>query len=188
MIAHTIGAILAGGRSSRMGRSKSLLVVDGTSFLDRVHDTMTNTFAEVIVCGGSNIPSDGVLIADERPGEGPVGGLLSALRIARGRPVFVTTVDMPVVTGWAIRSVVEPEAMGSEVRIAIVDGEDQPLFGVYGPGIEQIVRASFDEGRRSVQSVLERVDEVTRIEMDPSTLFNVNTQADYDRLIERHGL
>jgi molybdopterin-guanine dinucleotide biosynthesis protein A len=188
MIAHTIGAILAGGYSSRMGRSKSLLVVDGTSFLDRVHDTMTSIFTEVIVCGGSNVPSEGVLIADERPGEGPVGGLLSALRIARGRPVFVTTVDMPVVTGRAIRSVVEPETEGCEVRIAYVDGEDQPLFGVYGPGVEQIVRASFDEGRRSVQSVLERIDEITRIEMDPSTLFNVNTQADYDRLIERHGL
>ena len=72
--------------------------------------------------------------------------------------------------------------------VAELVNEFRDTVGVYGPGIEQIVRASFDEGRRSVQSVLERVDEVTRIEMDPSTLFNVNTQADYDRLIERHGL
>ncbi len=188
MITHTIGAILAGGDSSRMGRSKSLLVVDGTSFLDRVHDTMTGVFTEVIVCGGSEVPSDGVLIADERPGEGPVGGLLSALRIARGRPVFVTTVDMPVVTAEAIRSVVEPETKGSEVRVAHVEGEDQPLFAVYGPGVESIARAAFDEGRRSVRSVLDEIDEVTRIDLDSYTLFNVNTEADYDLLIERHGL
>lgn len=188
MITHTIGAILAGGDSSRMGRSKSLLVVDGASFLDRVHDTMMSVFSEVIVCGGSEVPSDGVLIADERPGEGPVGGLLSALNVARGRPVFVTTVDMPVVTPEAIRLLAEPEVTGSEVRIAYVAGEDQPLFAVYGPAVQPIVRAAFEEGRRSVMAAIDDLEEVTRITMDSSTLFNVNTKADYDLLIERHGL
>jgi len=188
MITHTVGAILAGGDSSRMGTSKSLLVVDGMSFLERVHDTMTAVFTEVIVCGGSEIPSDGVLIPDERPGHGPVGGLLSALRIARDRPVFVTTVDMPVVTPEAIRFVAEPEAQGTTVRIAEVAGEDQPLFGVYGPDMEPIARTIFDQGRRSVMAVIDEVDVVTRITMDSSTLFNVNTRSDYDLLIERYGL
>jgi molybdopterin-guanine dinucleotide biosynthesis protein A len=188
MITHTIGTILAGGDSSRMGRSKSLLVVDGASFLDRVHETMASVFTEVIVCGGSEVPLDGVLIADERPGEGPLGGLLSALRIARGRPVFVTTVDMPVVTAAAIRSIVEPETRGNEARVAHVEGEDQPLFAAYGSAVEPIARAAFEEGRRSVRSVLDEIDEVMRINLDSSTLFNVNTEADYDLLIERHGL
>lgn len=188
MITHTIGAILAGGDSSRMGRSKSLLVVDGTSFLDRVHDTMSRVFTEVIVCGGSDVPSDGVLIADDRPGEGPLGGLMSALRVARGRPAFVTTVDMPVVTPATIRTIVEPEAKGNEVRIAHVEGEDQPLFAVYGPAAESVARTVFDAGHRSMRAVLDEVDDVVRIEVDPSTLFNVNTEADYALLIERHGL
>ena len=188
MIIHTVGAILAGGDSSRMGTSKSLLVVDGMSFLERVHDTMTAVFTEVIVCGGSEVPDNGVLIPDERPDHGPVGGLLSALRIARGRPVFVTTVDMPVVTSEAIRSLTEPAAQGSEVRIAQVAGEDQPLFGIYGPDVEPIARAMFDEGRRSVKAVIDAVDSVSRIAMDSSTLFNVNTRPDYEVLIERYGL
>ena len=188
MITHTVGAILAGGDSSRMGTSKSLLVVDGMSFLERVHDTMTAVFTEVIVCGGSEVPDNGVLIPDERPDHGPVGGLLSALRIARGRPVFVTTVDMPVVTSEAIRSLTEPAAQGSEVRIAQVAGEDQPLFGIYGPDVEPIARAMFDEGRRSVKAVIDAVDSVSRIAMDSSTLFNVNTRPDYEVLIERYGL
>jgi molybdopterin-guanine dinucleotide biosynthesis protein A len=188
VITHTIGAILAGGDSSRMGRSKSRLVVDGTPFLERVHGTMTQVFTEVVVCGGSEIPAGGVLIADQQAGLGPVGGLLSALHVARGRPVFVTTVDMPVITAEAVRSIADPATKGSEVRIAVVDGEDQPLFGVYGPDLESIARAVFDGERRSVKALLDDVDEVTRITMDPSTLFNVNTEADYDQLIERYGL
>lgn len=188
MITHTIGAILAGGDSTRMGRPKSLLVIDGSSFIDRVHDTMAEVFTEVVVCGGSEIPAGGVLIADQQPGLGPVAGLLSALRIARGRPVFVTTVDMPVITAEAVLSIADPVTEGAEVRIAVVDGDDQPLFGVYGPDLETVARAAFDSGRRSVKALLDDIDEVTRIPVDPSTLFNVNTEADYDLLIERHGL
>lgn len=188
MITHTVGAILAGGDSSRMGRSKSLLVVDGSSFLERIHDTMSGVFTEVFVCGGSEIPSGGVLIADEQPGEGPLGGLVSALRIARGRPVFVTTVDMPVVTPEVIRSVAEPEVVGNSARIARVEEEDQPLFGVYGPDTKSTVFEAFEAGERSVMAVVDEIDNVTRIVADSSTMFNVNTRTDYQLLIERHGL
>jgi molybdopterin-guanine dinucleotide biosynthesis protein A len=188
MITHTIGAILAGGDSSRMGRNKSRLVVDGASFLERIHNTMAGVFTEVIVCGGSDVPPDGVLIADEHPGQGPLGGLLSALLIARGRPVFVTTVDMPIVTPEAVRAIAEPEVTGSTVRIALVGGEDQPLFGVYGPDVQPIARAVFEAGGRSAKSVIDEIDGVTRIGVGASTLFNVNTAADYEFLIERHGL
>lgn len=188
MIAHTIGAILAGGSSRRMGRDKSRLIIGGTPFLERVHDTMAGVFTEVIVCGGSDVPADGVLIPDERPGEGPVGGLLSAMRIGRGRPVFVTTVDMPLVTFEAVCAVVEPGVSGRMIRIASVAGEDQPLFGVYGPDVEPVARAAFESGRRSILAVIDDVGQVTRIDLDPDTLFNVNTEADYERLIERHGL
>ena len=171
-----------------MGRSKSLLVVDGASFLERIHDTMLGVFTEVVVCGGSEIPSGGVLIADEQPGEGPLGGLLSALGIARGRPVFVTTVDMPVVTPEVIRSVAEPEVAGNSARIAQVEGEDQPLFGVYGPDTKSTALAAFEAGERAVMAVVDEIEDVMRIDVDSSTLFNVNTQTDYQLLIERHGL
>ena len=171
-----------------MGRDKSKLVLEGASFLDRVHETMSAVFTEVIVCGGTEVPVDGVLIADELPGAGPVGGLLSAFRIARGRPVFVTTVDMPVVTEKAILGLAEPEAHGDTIRIARVASQDQPLFGAYGPGVEEIARAAFEAGRRSVLGILDVADNVTRIDLDAFTLFNVNTTADYETLIERHGL
>ncbi|RLE15587.1 MAG: hypothetical protein DRJ28_03765 [Actinobacteria bacterium] len=187
MISHTIGAILAGGSSSRMGASKSQLVVAGSPFLDRVHETMCEVFTEVIVCGGVAVPPDGVLIPDDIPGEGPVGGLLSAMRIASGRPVFVTAVDMPMLTTDIILSLAEPFAMGMTVRIAQVNGEDQPLVGVYGPGVEELVRERFEAGKRSVLGVLDDLDDIGRVEIDSDALFNVNTKADYDVLIKRYG-
>lgn len=188
VITHTIGAILAGGSSSRMGREKAALTVEGTPFLNRIYETMSEVFSEVIVCGGSEAPSGGALIHDDRPGGGPVGGLLSALRIARGRSVFVTAVDMPLVTAEAIRSIVEPPVTGGSVRIAVVDGEDQPLVGVYGPRIEQVARARFDAGQRSALGLIDDIEGVERVVMDAGVLFNVNTVEDYAELTGRYAL
>ncbi|MEE8456982.1 MAG: molybdenum cofactor guanylyltransferase [Acidimicrobiia bacterium] len=187
MISHTIGAILAGGSSSRMGADKSELVIAGSPFLDRIHDTMCDVFTEVIVCGGNVVPPDGVLIPDDTPGEGPVGGLLSALRIAGRRATFITAVDIPMLTTDIIVSLVEPFATGTTVRISQVDGEDQPLVGVYGPGVEELVRARFETGKRSVLGVIDEIEDIDRVRIQPDALFNVNTQEDYDRLIERYG-
>lgn len=188
MITHTLGAILAGGSSTRMGREKGALTLRGTSFLNRIHETMTQVFGEVIVCGGSAVPPGGVLIPDARPGEGPVGGLLSALRVAGGRPVFVIALDTPLVTVEIIRSIVEPQAEGCAVRIAAVAGEDQPLVGVYGPGVAPVARARLEAGRRSMLGVVDDVDDVTRVATDRDSLINVNTTQDYEELIERYGL
>jgi molybdopterin-guanine dinucleotide biosynthesis protein A len=54
--------------------------------------------------------------------------------------------------------------------------------------VEPLARTIFDQGERSVMAVIDEVDVVTRIAMDSSTLFNVNTRSDYDLLIERYGL
>lgn len=52
----------------------------------------------------------------------------------------------------------------------------------------EAARAAFEAGRRSVLGIIDEADDVTRIDLDAFTLFNVNTTADYETLIERHGL
>ncbi len=188
MITHTVGAVLAGGSSSRMGREKAVLVVEGVTFLERIHATLCDVFAEVIVCGGSVVPTDGVLIQDAEPGRGPLGGLLSALDTARGRPVFVAPVDVPMLTTDNIGSLAEPEAAGSVARIACVDGRDQPLVGVYGPDVAELIRPRLRSGLRSVSGLIDGAGSVERIDMPPEDLFNVNSSAQYDELIERYGI
>lgn len=188
MITHTVGALLAGGSSTRMGRDKAKLVVAGVTFLDRIHTTLCDVFTEVIVCGGSVVPTDGVLIADEKPGEGPLGGLLSALDTARGRPVFIVPVDVPMLTTSIVRSIAEPEAAGVAARIASVDGRDQPLVGVYGLDVAKLARSRLRSGRRSVSGLLDGIESVERVEFSSKELFNVNSRAQYNELIERYGV
>ncbi len=187
-ITHTVGAVLAGGSSTRMGRSKASLLLEGVSFLERVHGTLSSVFADVTVFGGSVVPPDGILIQDEEPGEGPVGGLLTAMHMARGRPVFIASVDTPLLTDAAIRALVEPPVPDDGVRVAFASSRLHPLTAVYGSGLEPMIKAHFDEGRRSVLEFIDSVERVVEVEVDADAVFNVNTEEDYQRLVERYGL
>lgn len=91
------GVVLAGGRSSRMGRDKALIEVDGRSLLDRALDKLDPHVAELLVVGepekyGHVGP---FVIADEWPGKGPLGGLVTAMRYASNDKLLVVACDMP---------------------------------------------------------------------------------------------
>lgn len=172
-----------------MGSAKASLMVEGAPFLTRIYETMESVFSDVVVCGGPEVPSDdGVLVHDDFPGEGPVVGLLSALRSARGRPVFIAAVDMPLLTGEVMQAIADPPVTGSSARIAVVEGEDQPLVGAYGPDVERIVVERLAAGKRAMFGVLDDVDVVEYVVVDPLVLVNVNTIKDYDELIEKYSL
>lgn len=187
-ISHTTGAILAGGSSDRMGRDKAALVSQGQSFLERLHTMLFGVFSEVSVHGGTVVPTGGVLIPDENPGEGPVGGLLTAMRVANGRAVFVVSVDTPMVTEEVVRSIVEPPVPSDGVRVASASNRIHPLVAVYGPDVLSVVERRFDQGQRSMMSVIDVAPRVVEVEVEPDAVFNVNTEADYHQLIERYGL
>lgn len=187
-ISHTTGVILAGGASDRMGRDKASLVVEGESFLERLHTMLVTVFSEVAVHGGTVVPTDGVLIPDEMPGEGPVGGLLTAMRVANRKAVFVASVDTPMLTAEVVRSIVEPPVPSDGVRVSSAVGRIHPLVAVYGSGILSILEERFDGGERSMMGVIDDAPRVLEVEVEPDAVFNVNTEADYQQLIERYGL
>src|SRR5262245_19965620 len=74
-------AILAGGRSQRMGRDKSMLVLEGRTLLERTVDVAREVSDRVFVVGRTQGGVDGpkrtpdallTYLADESPGQGPL--------------------------------------------------------------------------------------------------------------------
>lgn len=79
-----LGAVLAGGRSSRFGSDKALAIVDGRALLDHAIMALAGQVEEVVVCGRDWPPR--ASIADvPAPGLGPLGGLCGALLEAARR-------------------------------------------------------------------------------------------------------
>jgi len=86
--------ILAGGRSSRMGRDKSRLVVGGQPLIDWVRSAATAT--------GSGVRT---IRKDLVPKCGPLGGIATGLRRARTDWCLFLSCDMPRITPVLLRRV-----------------------------------------------------------------------------------
>lgn len=91
--------ILAGGRSSRMGRDKASLELHGQTLLARqIHLAHQAGAAEILISGRPDAdypPFNGRVILDRFPGSGPLAGIESALAVATQPLVLVLAVDMP---------------------------------------------------------------------------------------------
>src|SRR5438445_5127928 len=97
-IADATAVVLAGGKSSRMGRPKSLLLFAGEPLIVHIVRALQQMFAETVVVAApeQDLPDLPARLArDEIPHQGPVGGLYYGLRAASGSVCFVTSCAAP---------------------------------------------------------------------------------------------
>ena len=83
-----VAAILAGGQATRLGRDKATLTYGGVTFLERVAAVALELADRVVVVGRAQAPegwpfSQVAFRPDVMPGQGPSGGVLTALRFAQ---------------------------------------------------------------------------------------------------------
>lgn len=107
-----LGVVLTGGASRRMGRDKATLDVLGRPLVDRAVRALRGVDIETVVAVGGegehiSSASDVAWIADQWPGEGPLGGIVSAARWAiNAEPKYsdlvVLACDLPFVSSEAI--------------------------------------------------------------------------------------
>ena len=78
-------AVLTGGASRRMGADKAMLDFDGQPLLARTLATLRCVADDVLIVGAQPAYAGfgATLVADDWPGLGTLGGLATALRIAR---------------------------------------------------------------------------------------------------------
>jgi molybdopterin-guanine dinucleotide biosynthesis protein A len=88
-----LGAILAGGQSSRFGSDKAMAVLEGRALIDHVALAISREVDGVIVCGRLHPGFIGVPDRP-RPSLGPLGGINAALRYAADNG-FATVLTVP---------------------------------------------------------------------------------------------
>lgn len=129
------GLVLAGGRSSRMGRDKAgLRLPDGRMLLQRQIDLLRAAGIgpiNVSAPAGKYPPIEGVgCVSDEVNEAGPLAGIAAGLRAAPAGLVLVLAVDMPSVEQQHLCELVEAARKGSGV-VPLCDGRMEPLVAVY---------------------------------------------------------
>ncbi len=115
-------AVLIGGDSSRMGSDKATFEIEGIAMAQRVSEAAAKAGAnEILLIGGTQAKAkklSGTWKKDLYPGEGPLGGVITALKAASNDSVVVLSCDMPFITDSVISSLVKalPEAQATVGR------------------------------------------------------------------------
>lgn len=172
------GLVLAGGGSTRMGRDKALLELDGTSLLDRARALLHAAGADPVFVAGRPEEPDG--LPDAEPGAGPAMAARDALlglADAGHELALVVPVDMPLMTAETLDALVAAAAAGA----AAYEGHPLPLCA----RLRQHALGEADP--RSMRDLLTALSAVALSPegLDARLFTNVNTPEDWRRLTAR---
>lgn len=174
-----LGAVLAGGQSSRFGSDKALAEFRGHTLLAHAVDTLSGWCEHIIVVGRETAPAP-TLPDWPRAGMGPLGGIAAALHHARDEGYeFLLT--------CGVDSFGLPEDLPELLSPAPAFLSAQPVIGLWPASIAATVEAILhSEGSHSLKRLAEAVGaRPVTTAADPA---NINTQADLAALEHRHGL
>lgn len=178
------GFVLAGGASRRMGSDKALLSDGSEPLLLRVLKIVeTAAGSATVVAPQGRYEKLGVpVLADRWPGEGPLGGIITALEFSRNPLNLIAAVDMPSLEVATLRGMLmTANETGRSVIPAHEDGATEPLCAVYRREDLAALRAFFDAGGRRVRDAIERIA-YQRVSAAQRTFANVNTPDDWEAL------
>ena len=185
-------AILAGGKSTRMGRDKALLELSGKPFIQRVAEVLQGVFSQVVVVSdhGKQYAFLGLpVVEDTYKNCGPLGGMHAALSKTGADAVFFCSCDVPFLSADLIRYVVNRK-LHDDVTLVLGGNSLQPLCGVYKKSCLTVIDKQLKRGNYSVHKCITKLH--TTILSQPSEyrnstihpLTNINTPADYERCLK----
>jgi molybdopterin-guanine dinucleotide biosynthesis protein A len=188
--------VLAGGKSSRLGRDKALINVNDIPLLRKICLLASECTSEVHVITSwperylSIIPShcqliQEVLLAGEIHPHGPLVGFAQGLSKVKTEWVLLLACDLPCLTASVIRRWINSlDGVGEGIK-AVLPRQNQrwePVCGFYRrsclPSLDQFVQ----QGGRAFQPWLQTLPVQELIVEDSRVLFNCNTPADWQQV------
>jgi molybdopterin-guanine dinucleotide biosynthesis protein A len=173
--------ILAGGKSSRMGRDKSLLELDGEPLVQRAANLLEPLVSKVtlvISAAPSSTPADtnrhstfGLpTLTDRWPNSGPLGGIATALANSQSEWCLILACDMPCLTkewiAFLLGKILQLESEDAtsqnkressqqfDVIIPEASCGLEPLCAIYRSTCAPILATELNRGVRKVTDVL----------------------------------
>jgi molybdopterin-guanine dinucleotide biosynthesis protein A len=160
--------LLAGGKSSRMGRDKAALPVNGEPLWQHQLAILRATQpAELFISGKSDGPyaDCGIeILADEFPDCGPLGGIATALRRCQSERLLVLAVDMPAMTTEYLRSLLDESQRTAKGVVPFVAADVrrranfEPLAAVYPRAALTIAKECLRAGEFKLEAFIRRLE------------------------------
>jgi molybdopterin-guanine dinucleotide biosynthesis protein A len=193
------GYVLAGGASSRFGRDKALVRFGAIPLLLEIVQLAQTCTSEVAIVADAqkyrHLGSQLDILEDGWPGEGPLGGIITALQhTAATAPEYqwnlILSCDMPFLTAeWLQFLVAHARQSDKEIQVILPHSAHgpEPLCACYRTSAAEPLKNVFDRGVRKVTEALKQtraevLDESVwkRFDSAGRLFWNMNTPADFE--------
>jgi molybdopterin-guanine dinucleotide biosynthesis protein A len=181
-------AILAGGKSSRMGHDKAFAEVGGKAVIERIIERVDGLGDELVIV--ANRPRDYAHLGlpvhtDLIPGKSTLGGLYTAIARTRAPHTLVVGCDLPFLNPALLRYLIDLRP-GHDVVIPLSrENYPQSMHAVYGKNCLEPIRRRLEADRLKAIGFFPDVrvrevrnEEIDRFDPERYSLFNVNTPED----------
>ena len=187
----TLGtAVLAGGKSSRMGQNKVLMEYQNRRFLDRICDELQGFDEKTCISAASRGDYEDLglpVVCDENREIGPMEGIRQILRHTSCDYVFICAGDMPFISGDLVRYMAEFISSDYDCYCMVDEEHIHPLCAVYSKKVLPVIEELIAQGQYRLLQILRRVrTKYIRLEsscFDKKQLRNINTREEYEQLL-----
>lgn len=188
------GFILVGGASSRMGRDKARLSIEGEEFVTRIHSVLSNITASVSTVGSRYKDNIWQLpdVPDKFEKWGALGGVHAALSSCKTEWALVVACDLPFVTEELFKRLIDFREDNDAVVPVQTDGKLQPLCALYCVATclktaEEMILSGERRPRILFEKVKTRfIEPENWQDLSDSNLFfsNINTPQEYSAAVK----
>jgi molybdenum cofactor guanylyltransferase len=185
------GIILSGGKSTRMGKNKALIEIEGIPIIERIHTVFMQFFREILIITDQMElfqKLQAKMHNDLFPNQGALGGLYTGLFFASFPYSFCVACDMPFLKGSLIDYLIRC-INGYEAVVPRTGDGLQPLHAIYSKACMGPIKELMDEKRTKIIDFYPRanvriVEEKEFHSLDPQneSFINVNTPEDLSLL------
>ena len=187
-----LSVVLAGGKSKRFGEDKSQVKLEGKILIDYILSEIVDEFNETLIVANQNInfvqSSKISLIKDFKEGQGPLGGVLSAMKWIKENKkkyswISTFPVDTPFFTKKVLKSFYKNIKIDEGKLFFIRSKETRHnIFGLWSVDLMDQLESDLLKGDRKVElwanSMGVKTINIEYQNIDP--FFNINTKEDLE--------
>ena len=180
------GIILAGGKSSRMGSDKGLLMLNDKPFIQYSIDALKPLVSEIIIVSdASKYDVFGLKrITDITKDAGPVSGIYSGLEASKTELNLILSCDIPLITSEVLQQLIDAIDDTSEIIQAESYGKSMPLIALYKKCIKNTFKSFLEQDERRLRVAIKSCNykNVVLDEAFQNATLNVNTKEEFKQI------
>jgi molybdopterin-guanine dinucleotide biosynthesis protein A len=188
------GFVLAGGKSSRMGRDKALILLQGRPLIEIAVAAARTATSDVSIVGDrADLQQFAPVVSDTYRDCGPLGGMEAALRTSEKEWNLMLGVDTPFLPAPVLAYLCQrAAASNAQITVPRAGGYYQPLCAIYRKGVLAVVEQALKRGDYRLENLFQFCslcvigdEELAAIGIREGAFANLNTPADVETFCGR---